>query len=343
MCRLGLGVGISLIALTLSAPSWAQSDDATRSAARKVALDGIAALQRGDADTATSKLEKAYAVLKAPSVALWSARALVKRGQLVEASERYLAATRLTYSGGDQAVQEQAKQDAAQELAALTPRIPSVQIMIEGATASEVSITLDGKPVPAALLDEERPANPGTHELVANRGKERLERSVQLAEGEKQRAVFQFQPLAASSDGSALNGASTNDHSVSQSSTDLAPGRARKTLAFATLAAGGAGLAVGTVAAILAQGKRNDLNNGPYCSDDKCLPAAGSEVSSFRTLRTVSSVGFIAGGALAATGVVLLLTSRSSAASDEHAFVAPEAPRLALRVGPCAIDLGGSF
>jgi hypothetical protein len=51
--------------------------------------------------------------------------------------------------------------------------------------------------------------------------------------------------------------------------------------------------------------KKGSLDcNGP------CQPS--DQVDTFRSLRTVSTVGFIAGGALAATGLVLLLTSSSS-------------------------------
>ena len=60
-------------------------------AARKLAEDGVAALQNGDAATAVQKLEKAHNMLKAPSVALWSARALAKRGLLIEAAEAKLS------------------------------------------------------------------------------------------------------------------------------------------------------------------------------------------------------------------------------------------------------------
>ena len=49
-----------------------------------------------------------------------------------------------------------------------------------------------------------------------------------------------------------------------------------------------------------------------------CPADKGSEVDRLNTFRLVSTVGFIAGGALAATGVVLLLT----APSNEHRLAA---------------------
>src|SRR5262245_34552538 len=102
-------------------PALAEDDAATRAAARKLAEDGVAALQAGDAATAVQKLDKAFRTLQAPSIALWSGRALVKQGKLVEAAERLLEATRLPVSG-DAQVQQQAKADAQKELDQLRPR-----------------------------------------------------------------------------------------------------------------------------------------------------------------------------------------------------------------------------
>lgn len=50
-----------------------EQDAATRAAARKLAEDGVAALQSGDAKGAAQKLHKAFRMLLVPSVGLWSA------------------------------------------------------------------------------------------------------------------------------------------------------------------------------------------------------------------------------------------------------------------------------
>jgi len=55
---------------------------------------------------------------------LWSARALVQLNFLLAASQRYREVSTSTLLAGDAAVQQQAKEDAARELAGLLPRIP---------------------------------------------------------------------------------------------------------------------------------------------------------------------------------------------------------------------------
>jgi hypothetical protein len=113
LLRLGRGLcALSAAAIwTWALPVAAEEDAATRAAARKLAEDGVAALQAGDSAKAVDKLDKAFRTLRAPSIALWSGRALIQHGQLVEAAERLLEATRLPVSG-DTVVQQQAKSDA---------------------------------------------------------------------------------------------------------------------------------------------------------------------------------------------------------------------------------------
>ena len=93
-------------------------------------------------------------MLRVPSLGLWSARALAKLGKLVEAEARYLEVIRLPTSVGDEAIQEQARQDARNERAELARRIPSVLVRIEGAPAAEVAVTIDGAPLTGSAVGE---------------------------------------------------------------------------------------------------------------------------------------------------------------------------------------------
>src|SRR4051812_29141942 len=102
---LGMAARAALPLLLLASaarPAAAQEvDDATRAAARKLGYVGVQAYDAKDYATATDKLEKAFRLYQAPSLGLWSARALVKSGKLVEAQERYLKVTRLPVADGD--------------------------------------------------------------------------------------------------------------------------------------------------------------------------------------------------------------------------------------------------
>lgn len=295
-------------------PAFAQSDDGTRAAARSLGTAGVEAYQAGDFRAAHDKLEKAYRILKVPSLGLWSARALVKVGKLVEAGERYLEVTRLTIQGGDTGVQKQAQADAQSELDALGQRIPSVVVQVEGADASTVSITLDGEAISNALVGEKRPVDPGAHHVEGTRGADHVSVDVKVAEGGSSPAVLHFSAeTSAGAVPAAAAGAEIQpppgaaqpieDHVSAGSASPL------RTAGFVALGVGGAGLVLGGITGVVALGKHSSLKDDGACSDLHCNASESSQVNSYNSMRTVSSIGFIAGGVIAATGLVLVLTA----------------------------------
>jgi hypothetical protein len=327
--KLGQGRSVLLAAAIWASatPARAEEDAATRAAARKLAEDGVAALQAGDSAKAVEKLDKAFRTLRVPSIALWSGRALLKLGQLVEAAERLLEATRLPVSG-DAAVQEQAKTDAAKELEQLRPRIPNLVIRVEG--GAEVTVSLDGKGVPASLLGEDRPINPGAHQLIAQRGNDQRAADISIAEGERKEVTLRFEAAATSA---------TAPPPREPPARVAESGGGPRTLAFVALGLGGAGLVLGGVSGALALSKKNSLDDDTeHCRNDQCVYAVEDDVGSLRTFRTISTVGFLAGGALAATGVVVLLTHGRSSPTEQRATSS-----LALSLGPSSVQMRGSF
>lgn len=308
-----------------------QDDAATRSAGRKLAQDGVALLQQGKPDLASAKLEKAYELLQVPSVALWSGRALAARGRLVEASERFVEASRLRGFKGDQQVQQQAQQDAAHELETLTPRVPTLVILLALDATERPTVTLDGKTVPTALLGEEQPVNPGVHLVKIVLGSRQTTRSITLAEGEKKRESVSWEDVPVPSSVDAPPATTT------VTKRDQDPTRGRRTLGYVALATGGVSLLVGGVTGGLALSKHHSLTDGGQCAGDRCLPGARSDVQSLDTLRTVSTVGFMAGGVLAAAGFVLVLTGKP------HAEAQRTRPYVALQVAPSQVAFLGGF
>jgi hypothetical protein len=87
------------------------------------------------------------------------------------------------------------------------------------------------------------------------------------------------------------------------------------------LAAGGVGLAVGGVFGALALGKRGTLDQ--ECTANKiCPPSAQGTLDSLKTMSTVSTIAFIAGGVGVAAGVVLfVLPSAHGANKAEQGIV----------------------
>jgi hypothetical protein len=292
-----------------------EADGATRDAARSLGLSGVEAYQAGDYEVASNRLDKAYSLINVPSLGLWSARALAKRQLLVEAANRYFEVVGLQVPQGDAAVQQQAQADARTELEQLRPQIPKLIVRVVGADAADVTLSIDGQAASSGIIGKPRLVNPGAHRVEAQLATTQKSASVVVALGQEAVVVLDFSPpgkpaLAPEKPGS--------------SST-------QRTLGWVGIGAGGVGIALGSVMGGFALGKHSAIERSGACNDGHCSADQRSEIDRLNSFRLVSTVGFIAGGALAATGVVLLLT----APSNEH--------RLAATVSHDRLSLTGRF
>lgn len=311
-----------LTALTLLAPAAAfaqQVDEASTSAARDLGYEGIDAFQRGDFALALDKLDRAYRVLKVPTLGLWSARALAKQSKLVEASARYLEVTRLEVKG-EAAVQKQAIADATQEREALLSQIPAATVQVAGASAEDVQLTIDGVTISNALIGVKRPVNPGKHHFAATLGAQKAEADATFAISETKTVTLTFGGAAAPSGDAAAQPAPATASSPAAPASDQAPldtedpGKRRRTIGWVTVGVGGALVVVGAVTGGIAAGKKSDLN--PHCIDYKCDHKYAGEIDSYNAMRITSWVGFVGGGIVGAAGAVLLLTAPKAVASN---------------------------
>jgi hypothetical protein len=314
-------------ALLAAAPAWSQpADDATRTAARALGNSGVEAYQAGDYVTATDRLEKAYGILRVPSLGLWSARALVKNGKWIEAVDRYLEVASLQVPQGEYAVQKQAQVDAEADLAALKPKIPIVAVKTEGAPLAETQISIDGRAVPSNFAGEGRLVNPGQHVVEGRYGGQPVRVEVTLAEAQHETVVLRFSAAAP-----VTSGAAAAPPAAQRDAGTTSDGKTQRTLGWVAVGAGAVGVGVGTVFGIMALGKKSQLDDNPACVDDRCAPSQTDAVDAYNLRRTVSSVGFIAGGVLAGVGVVLLVTAPSQKRTAE------------LWVSPSSAGLRGTF
>jgi hypothetical protein len=279
----------------------------------------VEAYQANDFTAASDKLEKAYALLPVPSLGLWSGRALVKVGKWVEATDRFLEATSLQVPSGEYAVQKQAQADAALELKELRPKVPVVTVQVEGAAVADCTLSVDGQTVSSSLLTSGRLMNPGKHVIEGRRGSDQARVELTVSEGQRPTVVLKFEaPIAPA----AAVVVAPPPAPPPPRPTNESSGSVQRTAGWVTLAAGGVGLVIGGITGGIALGKKNELEDNPNCSGDRCAPSEKGKVDSYNGMTTVSSVGFIAGGVLSGLGIVLLVTAPSSASAQ--AFVGPQ-------------------
>jgi hypothetical protein len=336
-----------LLAASLAVPCFAQSD-ADRALARRLATGGVEAYEQRSYAVAAEKLEKAYQILKVPSVALWLARALSEQGRLVAAAERYAEATRLPTNQGDSDVQQAAQRDAAKELDALTPQIPTLVIQVPGVPAAELKLSLDGTVLPSAVLGEQQPIDPGKHHVEARYRNQVKVADAQLSRGQSRTAVlkFELQHSDAPADPDPVKApdapvAAAVEVGPTQTPPTDRPPISQRTAGYALGGLGLSGLVVGGVFGYLAIQAKQTQND--RCSSPSSCPSHADAVTAHdaaQTRGTVSTVAFIVGAAASTIGVVLIATAKS----PEHA---PAAARLALctNVSPGAahLQIAGEF
>jgi len=322
-----------LWALALSGSAYAQvADDTARATARRLGTAGVEAFQKQDYATAVAKLEKAYEVLRAPSIGLWLARALAKQGKLVAANERYVEVGRLSVSQGDAEVQRQAQAEAATELEALAPTIPVVTLTLEGASAAQVSLSVDGVSRPSAILGEEQPLDPGQHRIEAKRGTEVVSEVVSVAPSDKKAVVLRF-------------GVGAADAATHVPASDAAKGGSIQRIGgWVAVGLGAVGLGLGGYFFIHASSKGDDAKatklrfdelcaaDDPRCFDPMYEEQTNQDLDKLegdqRSAQRTATILAVSGAALAVGGAVLLLTAK------------PSKPKTALTLTPM---LGSGF
>lgn len=235
-------------------------DESSLAAARQLGRDGVALYEQGDFGAASEKLERAYAVVKVQTLGLWSGNALEKLGKLVEASQRYREVALLELKAGAPAVLRSAQAEAKSAYDALSPRIPQLTIEIAGATATDVSVTVDGKPVPSALVGAALPVNPGMRQIEGRRGEEVVGESLTLTEGERRSytLVFGASAIAAAPLPSPAEVAASASAAPDQGESRASDG-GESILPWVVVGAGGAMAVTGVVFVALALGAKSNV------------------------------------------------------------------------------------
>lgn len=326
------GVGL----LLLTSKSRAElGDDADRQAARALGYAGVEAYQAGDYAKANDKLARAFELLRAPSLGLWSARALVRTGDLMAALARYREVVTLPIGTGNADIQNQARIDAQRELSELSLRVPRIRLSTDAARPEHVDVWLDESKLSPGFLSRSIELNPGEHRIRARSEGRQIEIYFSVAERQNRAVTLRFG--TATSARRSLHSVDTVNAVDASTSADDESVKTRRILGWVAVGTGGAGLLVGAVTGALAMDKKSELDDSPACDNRGCLPSERERVESYDTLRWASSAGFITGAALGAVGVTLLLLPTRS--ENEKAKARP----VSLSLLPAGAAVRGSF
>jgi len=298
-----------------------------RTVARELARQGADAFEQQDYATALDRLTRAYSLYRAPTISLLQARALVRLGRLVEALDKYEETQRVPL--GDEPPDPFLKavgeaKDEAEELRARVPRL-LIQVRAVHGRLEGLSVQLDGKPVPSALLDVERPIDPGMHQVTVKANTyDPVVRQAQLAQGDRVNLQIALDVRKVEPMGEPEAKAPAPD-ALPSSADDPSQ---RALFGWLGVGVGTVGLATFAVSGVVALQRKSDLDS--VCRPG-CPPSAAQDIDSFRTMRTISYVSLVAGAASLGLGGYLLLSG------------SPESAHVAVSVGPANASVGGAF
>jgi len=335
-----------------SIPASAQTDE-ERAGARAAATEGAAAMEQQRWADAIDLFTRAESLVHAPPHLLYLARAYEKQGKLVKARETYAKLTRETLPANAPAAFTNAQAEGTTELAALEPRVPSLRISIKGGAVPDLVVTMDGNPVPPALVGVPRPVDPGRHEIQATgKGVASEVATVTLKEGVKEILEIELKPVAGGVPTPPVATGPTPATSATPSPEAIPPGKDSgppasksnplRTVSYITLGGGVVALAIGGIFAAKSHSKRvegDDLCPGGACkvSDKDTLDSLDSDATS---AGRIAYTGFLLGGAAVATGVTLYFLS---AGKQEPKRAARNTPAISPWVGLGSAGVVGRF
>jgi hypothetical protein len=288
-----------LLAASILALSSTANADSEEQAFESLFREGRRLLEAGDCTAAIPKFRESLRLAESVGAHISLAECYEKEGRLVEAWREDKLAESIARKKTDQ--REEYSRKHAAELEGWLGRVKIAQAPRPGLT-----VTIDGSPVGDAK-DAEGAVflTAGTHRIDATApGAKAWSITVEIASG--QVATVNIRLESESKD---------EETAHSDVPPKQASGSTQRTIALTAGGLGALGLAVGGVAGLLALGSTAQARNSDQCE----APLRCTNFETYNSKRqtayveaSVSTAGFIAGGALLATGAILWFTAPSA-------------------------------
>jgi hypothetical protein len=212
--------------------------------------------------------------------------------KLVEAREQFRTCAR-------QQCPPAIQRDCTTWLDATEKNLPSIVIIAKdpnGGSLIDVTITVDGSLLTTKLDGRAQPMNPGPHAFHFESGGEQVDQQVLVVEG------IQNQPVTVVIGHKQASQTPDKSQEHQESRTTEHGGSPVGTIGWVLGAVGLGGIVIGSISGGLAIGNKNGANCDPSTKQCDAGPLTAAH-----TAAAVSDIGFIAGGVLLATGVVMIL------------------------------------
>lgn len=308
---------VALVAALALAESPALAQDAqTQAMGRSLFNEAVTLFNKGDYESACMKFEASLKAFPGIGTRGKLAECYEKAGRVASAWQTYREVAQLATKSGD-ATREQV---AAERAKALEPKLSYVTVVIPPVNdVAGLVVKRNGRELERSKLGVADPIDPGSviFDLSAP-GKKQLRKIVPVKESA--RITFEVPALApedaphvvAPVDPAPAAVTPTTEPPPSYGQSD--PPQWQKPVGIVAMGLGAVGLGVGTVFGLSASSTYDGAFDNGGCSraDNTCDRAGQEKIDDARSKASLSTVFFIAGGVLAASGIVLFLTAPSS-------------------------------
>jgi hypothetical protein len=309
---------ICIAATTAAASANAQSS-ANQAAAEALFKQGRELMTAGQFAQACPKLAESERLDPAPGTLLNLATCYESNGQIASAWVTYKEAA----TAAQNADQQERAQLARRKAGELEAKLPTLTVVVPpGADRSDLQITRDREVLGRPGWGVPIPADPGVHTVEASAPGRRTWQGQASVEGAGSAASIEVPPLeaeapaepapiAAAATGVAPPGASPGSESAPPVTTGSGSGQ--RAAGWVLGGVGVAGLLVGTLFGAIAKSDNDDAK-GQCLTNTACSAQGVASGTSALHAATASTIAFVAGGVLAAAGVIVYLTAPSSGA-----------------------------
>lgn len=313
-----------LFALAISlVPCSAMADATDPAAADALFQAGRAAMKSGDYDLARAKFAESQRLDPAPGTLLNLAQCEERLGKIATAVKNYKLAAD-SFAASDPRVAF-----ARTRIAALSFRVPKLTIKLKPGAPDGTQVVLGREERRAANLGTAQPVDPGEYVIVVSApGRGETETTVVIKAGESRTVTVAAGEAAEETD-------EPSEKDESSLSSDERKSRLR-TIGYVAGGVGVVGLLAGTYYGLRSKSQDEKALETFNWATDTCKDQACVDwTDKSRTSAKISTVGFIGGGLLLATGIVLVIAAPSLAA--------PKAPKkVAVSVGGPGTWLGAN-
>jgi hypothetical protein len=323
--RFGLFVGTSL---AIIAARGARAQDV--GSAETMFDRGVNDMEAGRLDAACPEIAESLRLDPRPGTLFTLAECYAKAGKTASAVARYQDYLEqfAKMTPDQQAKQEDRPQVAQHQIALLAPTIPTLTLRLAPGAPAGTEVKRDGVALGTPSLGVALPVDPGQHTVtVGAPGGPASTQTFALGPAQRKELVLTVAPGGAATVGSG--------NVVLAPGEDPRRGTAQRIAGFVIGGVGTAGLAVGAVAGGITLAKRSSAQatcnfTTKQCTDDQGL----ATVSAAHTMGIVSTVGFVTGGVLLGTGIIVVVTAPHPRTANVRA---------AMTIGPGRLSLSGSF